>query len=350
MALTRSLTDELARARSLVSQTQAQGSVPFAGSSFDAGRSLPVGATTPPPAPTSLPPKPTSPTDDDLNSLIRSELLNALNRTKTAQTTRDTFLAAQGAPRQSIATDLSSAGINPSYQTATGALAGRSEQFQQPVEMSEKTVTERLRMLDTLRETAKSLMPDKPDTQIITESDNQGNVTAVTVDKNTGRIISQKSLGKIGKDTSASSVDGKNLNVDQSKARQFAISAENADNILNSSKYDLGNVEIAWTPNMFKSSDRQVFEQSARAFVNATLRRESGATITDDEFKNKYRELIPQAGDGTDVIANKKIARQLAVKSIKEAGLLPAGEVSNSGQTGGNIITAPDGTRVEIID
>jgi len=117
------------------------------------------------------------------------------------------------------------------------------------------------------------------------------------------------------------SVTGKNLTVDQAKARQFAIAASNADSVLSSSVYKLGNVET-WIPNALKSNERQTFEQAARAFVNATLRRESGATITDSEFKSKYRELIPSAGDGADVIAQKKLARGAAVQSIQEAGLL----------------------------
>ena len=125
---------------------------------------------------------------------------------------------------------------------------------------------------------------------------------------------------KIANDKLAT-VQGKDLTVDQSKARQFAISAQNANAELGSSKYNLGSVEL-WRPNAFKSSDRQVFERAARAFVNASLRRESGATITDDEFLNKYAEVIPSAGDGADVIAQKKLARAASVKSIQEAGLL----------------------------
>ena len=113
---------------------------------------------------------------------------------------------------------------------------------------------------------------------------------------------------------------------EQSKARQFAVAADNANNILASSTYNPGLVEIESMPNVFKSQDRQVFEQAARALVNATLRRESGATITDSEFTNKYKELIPRAGDGSDVLAQKTAARAAAVKSISEAG----------GQTGSN--------------
>ncbi len=122
-----------------------------------------------------------------------------------------------------------------------------------------------------------------------------------------------------------SSVTGKPT-AEQSKARQFAVSADNANNVLGTLGYTPGNIEVP-LPNLLKGSDRQQFEQASRAFVNATLRRESGATITDDEFKNKYRELIPQAGDGQKVMEQKALARAAAVKSIQEAG----GDVAQSG-------------------
>lgn len=120
----------------------------------------------------------------------------------------------------------------------------------------------------------------------------------------------------------------KNLTVDQAKARQFAVSAKNADEILNTNEYDPGIIELSFMPNVLKGEKRQVFEQAARAFVNSVLRRESGATITDSEFTNKYRELIPQAGDGDDVKANKRLARAAAVMSIQEAGLLSDGDMA----------------------
>lgn len=106
---------------------------------------------------------------------------------------------------------------------------------------------------------------------------------------------------------------------EQSKARQFAVSADNANKVLDTLGYDPGVIELP-APNVFKSSERQQFEQAARAFVNATLRRESGATITDAEFKNKYKELIPKAGDADAVKTQKAAARAAAVQSIQEAG------------------------------
>ena len=116
-----------------------------------------------------------------------------------------------------------------------------------------------------------------------------------------------------------SGVSDKNLTVDQSKARGFARTAEEAESNLGG--YDPGFFEFG-LPNQAKTSARQGFEQASRAFVNSILRRESGATITDDEFKNKYKELIPGAGESQSVKDQKKALRDIQIRNLKEAGLL----------------------------
>ena len=132
----------------------------------------------------------------------------------------------------------------------------------------------------------------------------------------------------------------KTLTEGESKAKQYGANAQLANDALNNSSYSLGNIELP-LPNMLKSGDRQMFEQSARQFVNAILRRESGATITDTEFLNKQKELIPQAGDSAQVLAQKKIARDLAVKNTIEAG-----QAFNN-QTSGNTWSAQDQLKLE---
>lgn len=120
----------------------------------------------------------------------------------------------------------------------------------------------------------------------------------------------------------------RSLSVEQSKARQFAMSADQANKVLDQINYNPGFIEFEGLPNQLKGEKRQQFEQASRAFVNSVLRRESGATITDDEFNNKYLELIPRAGDSQAVKDQKAIARATAVKSIQEAGFIdPSGAV-----------------------
>lgn len=133
------------------------------------------------------------------------------------------------------------------------------------------------------------------------------------------------------------------LTAEQSKARQFAVDAENANNVLGTLGYDPGIIEPP-LPNQLKSNERQQFEQAARAFVNATLRRESGATITDAEYSNKYKQLIPQAGDGDAVKQQKAAARQAAVQSIQQAGMVDQGQSDPLGLFSNASTTALNGS------
>ena len=160
----------------------------------------------------------------------------------------------------------------------------------------------------------------------ITVNEGQTLIDPVTRDViyQAGKTISPYEEQKLAieRQNQSNSGDTKNLSADQAKTRQFAISAEAGNNILSLSQYDPGYIESGLVPNVFKSNARQQFEQAARAFVNSVLRRESGAVISDDEFKNKFKELIPQAGDGDAVKQQKAQARANAVASLREGGLL----------------------------
>lgn len=78
-------------------------------------------------------------------------------------------------------------------------------------------------------------------------------------------------------------------------------------------------------PQRIKSDDRQLFEQATRNFVNATLRRESGAAIAPSEFDNANLQYIPQAGDSEAVLELKQRNRETISRSLQ----LEAGEAFN---------------------
>jgi hypothetical protein len=90
-------------------------------------------------------------------------------------------------------------------------------------------------------------------------------------------------------------------------------------------------------PNALKSAERQQFEQAQRDFVNATLRRESGAAISDTEFANAKQQYFPQPGDSTEVVAQKTANRQLTINSLQLSG--------GTAQQSTVIMTAPDGSQ-----
>ena len=73
--------------------------------------------------------------------------------------------------------------------------------------------------------------------------------------------------------------------------------------------------------NFLASNDQQLVEQAQRDFINAVLRRESGAVISEQEFANARRQYFPQPGDDPQTISQKQANRALAVKGMEtEAG------------------------------
>jgi hypothetical protein len=66
------------------------------------------------------------------------------------------------------------------------------------------------------------------------------------------------------------------------------------------------------------SPQQQQVEQAQRDFVNAVLRRESGAVISAPEFDNASKQYFPKVGDSPEVIAQKAANRKLATKGLME--------------------------------
>ena len=68
--------------------------------------------------------------------------------------------------------------------------------------------------------------------------------------------------------------------------------------------------------NWTQSPQQQQVEQSQRDFVNAVLRRESGAAISNGEFDNARMQYFPQPGDSAKVIEQKRRNRELATRGV----------------------------------
>lgn len=67
------------------------------------------------------------------------------------------------------------------------------------------------------------------------------------------------------------------------------------------------------------SDDYQKLDQAERDFVNAVLRRESGAAISQSEFDNARKQYFPQPGDTEATLKQKAVNRQNAIESVKRA-------------------------------
>jgi hypothetical protein len=69
------------------------------------------------------------------------------------------------------------------------------------------------------------------------------------------------------------------------------------------------------------SPEFQQYDRARRDFINAQLRKESGAVIGDSEFASADKQYFPQPGDSPAVIEDKRKARELARQGmIRSAG------------------------------
>lgn len=124
----------------------------------------------------------------------------------------------------------------------------------------------------------------------------------------------------------------KNLTEGQAKANLFGSRMVEADRILNElgtqySPAAIGAKAAAErTPlvggllgvgaNAMLGENSQKAEQAQRDFINAVLRRESGAVIADSEFDNARKQYFPQPGDSKAVIEQKARNRQTAIAGM----------------------------------
>lgn len=83
----------------------------------------------------------------------------------------------------------------------------------------------------------------------------------------------------------------------------------------------------------FVGEDFKKFDQAKRDFINASLRRESGAVISDQEFENATMQYFPTPGDSKEILAQKKANREVQAKGfLKSAGVTDA-EINFNGET-----------------
>lgn len=64
----------------------------------------------------------------------------------------------------------------------------------------------------------------------------------------------------------------------------------------------------------------QKYDQAGRDFINAVLRRESGAAISSSEFDNAYKQYLPRPGDSKERLLEKQRNRQDTLASIAGGG------------------------------
>ncbi len=113
----------------------------------------------------------------------------------------------------------------------------------------------------------------------------------------------------------------------QYQASAFGLRMMDSDEQLNKLKKagsDFSKMKYAVVnnlPNAVKSAEAQQLAQSMRNFINANLRRESGAAIADSEFENAEKQYFPRPGDSPEVLEFKKTNRRRQIAAMRaEAG------------------------------
>lgn len=119
-------------------------------------------------------------------------------------------------------------------------------------------------------------------------------------------------------------LDGKPLSNTESTALGFARRMADADDVIKEvgAKFT-GPLSIltglSFFPNILKSSERQRFDQAKRNFINAVLRKESGAAIAPSEFDSAEKQYFPQPGDKPDVLKQKADNRRRAINNFTQS-------------------------------
>lgn len=72
--------------------------------------------------------------------------------------------------------------------------------------------------------------------------------------------------------------------------------------------------------NSLVSDEYQQLDQARRDFINAQLRRESGAVISPEEFDNANKQYFPQPGDTKETLEQKRKNRETAVLGMQRDG------------------------------
>jgi hypothetical protein len=143
------------------------------------------------------------------------------------------------------------------------------------------------------------------------------------------------SVGAKTKATEAKAGAAKDYKKEQYDAATFARRLEQAENVfgaLQDQGYNRADLKESlqntrYFPSVLQSGDFKKQDQAERNFVNAVLRRESGAAISPSEFESAEKQYFPRAGDPPEVIAQKKANRLQALEGLKAAAGGAMGQV-----------------------
>lgn len=162
--------------------------------------------------------------------------------------------------------------------------------------------------------------------EIKTIKDDSGNDVLVRVDRN--GVPQRINVPGQNAEPNNPFLTGGQMNESQSKDALYANRMLNAERIFRDPKVieaglspiERGKAAVPGLGNYMVSDQYQKYDQAQRDFINATLRRESGAVISPAEFDNAAKQYFPRPGDSADVLKQKQQNRIEAIKGIGAGG------------------------------
>lgn len=123
----------------------------------------------------------------------------------------------------------------------------------------------------------------------------------------------------------------KPMNENQGNAMIYGTRAAQAQNVLDSIGVSYSPIKLdmargaeripggrAAANTYMLNGNEQMVDQAQRNFINAILRRESGAVISDQEFANARKQYFPEQGDSDAVLKQKRANRELVIRGLGE--------------------------------
>ncbi len=121
----------------------------------------------------------------------------------------------------------------------------------------------------------------------------------------------------------------------------FAKRTESSNKMLNNLEDKFLNKEggfspssqFGYAPERFKSSERKNYEAAQKDFIGAVLRKESGASISDEEFQREAEKFFPLPGDDQENIQFKQLLRKQAINNLKTSANIRYVKDNETGET-----------------
>ena len=138
------------------------------------------------------------------------------------------------------------------------------------------------------------------------------------------KLINTKT-GETVKDLGVSSVAAKPATQAQQTVAGYTARIEQANPTLKNLEGAISGMNIVSyeaqrrLPSALQSANMQQYMQAARNFINAVLRRESGAVISPTEFSDARQQYLPSPGDTADTLIQKELTRRIVYENFKKS-------------------------------